>query len=482
MSTAERDPTTALAERIGGERIGHGVIYGLVALYLLLVVVAHTTGAVLAWQLSVAAVVLGAILGIRLAVNAVRERRPRQAAIRSALGVVVAVAIVGLLYQTSSPGFGPGSSRVLAIVLAVALVLAYVLVVSDVRQFTAVQWVAVGCFAVLTALYLAHTLAFVPSSTQSRWPVWAAVVMGTSLVVIPRLLPERVFLWFLSGLAAVVVVLGLPTYLVGDYTLWLFDVGRYTASSPSVPGFDPDILTLQSIFPNPNGLGLLSFAGFVAAVVETHRLAVARRPLGASAASVLAVVCGLGLFLSNARAAMLAAAVATAIYGAFAVGGRDAVPIAVGASVLAVVGVLGAMAAGAVGISASGRFELWAASLHAVQDGPLLFGHGSGPASTVIEPYLPGEGAPTPHNSYLTVLVQTGLVGALAYIGLVSGSVAAATLDYSRIDIGMLALAVGWAIHQFFESYTLFDWSVGAVLATVAIGYLLFGERTEPPR
>ncbi|WP_312854249.1 O-antigen ligase family protein [Natronococcus sp. JC468] len=480
MSTATGDPSTALSRRVAGNRIVDGAVYGLFGLFLALVVVAHTTDTVLAWQLSVAAIVLGVILGARLAVATYRESQHRQAALLSVLGI--AFALLGLVYQTSSPGFGFGPNRAFAIVLAFALTVSYVLVVGDARRFTARQWAAVGCFAVLTGLYLAHTLAFVPSSSQSRWPIWAATLMGSGLFVIPRLVPERAFLWLLAQLAALVVLAGLATYAVGEYSLWIFEVGQYPASSPSVPGIDPDVPTLRSIFPNPNGLGLVAFGGFVAAVVEFHRTVVARRPLGATAAGVLAAVCGLGLFLSNARAAMLAAAVAVGIYGTSVAVGRRAVPIAVVGSVLAVAGVLAGMAVGAVDVTASGRFELWAASLRAIVDGPLLFGHGSGPPSVAIEPYLAGDAAPTPHNSYLAVFVQTGLVGGLAYVGLVAGSVATATLDYRRVDVAMLALAVGWAIHQFFESYTLFDWSIGAVLATAAIGYLLFGRRTEPTR
>jgi hypothetical protein len=478
VSTAERDSASSPVGSLETDRLLEGVIYGLFGLYLFLVLVTHATDAILAWQLSAAAVVLGAALGTRLAVGTYESRTHRWAAILSVFGIAVVVA--GLLYQTSSPGFGIGSSRVLAIGLAFVVLLSYVLVVTDARRYTAGQWAVVGCFAVIAGVYLAHTLAFVPSSPQSRWPVWAATVMGTSLFVLPRLVPGRVFLRVLSAFAAIVVALGLATYAVGDYTLWIFEVGRYTASSPSVPGFDPDILTLQSIFPNPNGLGLLSFAGFVAAVVELHRSLDERRPIGTPVAAILAVTCGIGLFLSNARAAMLAAAVSTAIYAAYAVGDRKLVPIAVATTTLGVFGVIAAMALEVVGVSATGRFELWAASLSAIGDGPLLFGHGSGPASTVIEPYLPGDGAPTPHNSYLSVLVQTGLVGGIAYVGLVAGSIVARTVDYREVDVAMLALAVGWAIHQFFESYTLFDWSVGAVLATAAIGYLVFGRRTEP--
>ncbi|WP_340674431.1 O-antigen ligase family protein [Natrinema zhouii] len=217
----------------------------------------------------------------------------------------------------------------------------------------------------------------------------------------------------------------------------------------------------------------MSFAGLVAGVIELHRSVVARRPLGASIAVALAGICGLGVFLSNARASMLAAAVAVAIYAAYVVGGRLTVPPLVIASILGAFGLLAGMYMNVIDISSSNRFELWSASLRAIQDGPLLFGHGSGPMSSVIQPYLNSDFSFSPHNAYLTVFLQAGFVGGFAYLGLVGGSIAGGIINYREVNVAMLAFVVGWAIHQGLESYTLFRWSLGSVLATLAIGYLL---------
>ncbi|AGB38829.1 O-antigen ligase family protein [Natronococcus occultus] len=470
MGTLTQKRGTSQGRHWSVGRLAAGATYGLFGLYLLLVIVAYATDLVFAWQLATVAVLLAAVLGARLALDRYRGSEHRQAALLSVLGV--ALAVIAVVYQSSSPGLGLGPSRPLALTVVFVLWLSFLVVVTAPGRYTPVQWGAVGCFMALAALYLGHTLAFDPSSSQSRWPIWAMVIMGTNLLVVPRLVPERVFFRLLSCLGSLVVLLGVATYGVGEYAVWIFEV-RQWSSSPPVPGVDT---TLQSVFPNPNGFGLLSFAGFVAAVVELHRSLVARRPLGVGLAVVVGSLCGLGVVLSNARAAMLAAAVAVVVYAGCVLGGRRLGALVLASSVLGVVGVLAGMAVGLVEISSANRFTLWSASLQAIRDGPLLVGHGGGPASVVIEPYLAAETAPSPHNAYLSVAIQTGLVGGFAYLALLGGSLVAGLADTGELDAAMLAFVTGWAIHQLFESYTMFHWSLGSVLVTLSVGYLLFGD------
>ncbi|MDG5760329.1 O-antigen ligase family protein [Natronococcus sp. A-GB1] len=473
MGTVTRSPGTSQGRHWSVSRLVAGVIYGLFGLYLGLVTVAYATDLVFAWQLAAVAVLLAAVLGVRLAIDRYRDSEHRQAALLSVLGF--ALAVFAMIYQSSSPGLGLGPSRPLALTVVFVLFLSFLLAVTGPRRYTPVQWAAIGCFMTLSMLYLVHTLAFDPSSSQSRWPIWALFVMGTNLLVVPRLVPDRVFFWLLSSLGSLAVLLGLATYGVGEYAIWIFEV-RQWSSTPPVPGVDT---TLQSVFPNPNGFGLLSFAGFVAAVVEFHRSLVARRPLGAGLAIVAGSLCGLGVLLSNARASILAAMVVVVVYAGYVLGGRRLGALTLASTVFGVVAVLAGMAVGLIDISSANRFELWSASLQAIRDGPLLVGHGGGPASVVIEPYLATETAPSPHNSYLSVVIQTGLVGGLAYVGLLGGSIVAGMVDTGELDAAMLAFVTGWAIHQLFESYTMFHWSLGSVVVTLSVGYLLFGERAS---
>jgi hypothetical protein len=476
VSTLERDSATLFGHGLHAEQLTNAAVYGLFGLYLLLVVIGFVTDAVLAWHLAAATVPFGAILGWRRATEAART--PAQFWLGATASLGLALAVIGIVYRSASPGleFGFGLGRSLSVVVVLLVFLAYLLVVTDVRRCDLLEWVALGCFAALAGIYLAHSVAFDPGSSQSRWPVWATVVLGSALFVFPRLVPGRVFLWLVARLAAIVVALGLATYAVGEYTIWLFTVDQYPPSSPWLPGLDPEVSTLQSLFPNPNSLGLLAFAGVVAAVVNCHRSLLAGRPLGAGVASLLAVVCGAGVVLSNARAAILASAIAIGIYAIYVVAGRATLPVtavsglAVGLAVIAVIYV------GAFGVTGSARTGLWNASVAAIADGPLLFGHGNGPATTVMETYHPDGRAALPHNAYLEVAIQSGLIGLLAYLGLTVGTVVARAVDYRTVDAAMLALATGWLVHQGLESYTLFRWSLSSVLAALAIGYLLTRE------
>jgi hypothetical protein len=451
-------------------RLADGALYGLVGCYLLLVLIAYATDLVLAWHLASAAVLLGTVLGSSLAFSFYHGSEHLQSALLSVFGF--ALMVFAMIYQSSSPGLGLGPNRPLAITVVFVLIISFLLVMSNARQYTLAQWGAAGCFVILTGLYFAHTLSFDPSSSQSRWPIWAAAVMGANLFVVPRLVPDRVFFWFLSRLGALTVVLALLTYFIGEYSIWIFEVRQWSASPP-LPGVDTAV---QSIFPNPNSFGLLAFAGLIAAVVEFHRSLVDRRFPGLILAAVLASLCGLGVLLSNARASMLAAAAVLVIYAGYVLGGRIIGFLVVGSTISGIFIFLAGMYGGVLDISSANRFELWGASLRAIRDGPMLFGHGSGPANVVIEPYLEADPAPAPHNSYLTVFIQTGVVGGFAYLGLVGGSIVAGMIDYGDINYAMLAFVIGWAIHQMFESYTMFHWSIGSVLVSLSIGFLLFGD------
>lgn len=458
----------------GAEHVINGAVYALFGLYLAAVFLAHATGSVRGWQIATGYVLLGVILlGWQLTVREPSNPERTRVAFLTVTGL--AFLLLAILVQSRTPGLGFGPNRTLEIVVVFFAIVAFFVACGGVERYSPLEWAAVACFVVLTAVFLYHTLPASPSSTRSRWPVWAAVVMGGNLLLIPRLVPERVFLWLMSGLSAVVVALGLLTYLVGDYSLWLFEVQQWPGS-PSVPGIETDVSTLRSIFPNPNSFGLVAFAGLVASTVEFHRtLRDGYWPLSFVAAG-FAGLSGVGLYLSNARAAMLATAVCLAIYLAYVAAGRTAVPVMVVSLTLGLVAFLLAMYTGLVGINSSNRFDLWWASVQAVRDGPLLLGAGTVDPSGIIAAYMPGETTWSPHNSYLSIFIRAGLVGGLAYTALVVGSTVVGTIRYREVNVAMLAFAIGWAVHQLFEAYTLFQWTIGSVLAALAVGYLVFGD------
>ncbi|WP_255167386.1 O-antigen ligase family protein [Natrononativus amylolyticus] len=476
MGGIERTPAAGgVGVRVRGERVLNWTIYTLFALYLGAVFVAHATGNVLGWQIASGYVVLGIVLlGWNLTVQGPETPDRTRIAFLTVTGL--GFLLLAVIYQSRTPGLGLGPSRNLEIIAVFLVILTFFVACGAVDRYTPLEWAAIACFAVVVGVFLYHTLEVDPSSTRSRWPVWAAVVMGGNLLLVPRLVPERVFLWLMSWFSALVVILGLLTYVVGEYSFWFVDVYQWHGS-PSVPGFELDVNTMQSIFPNPNSLGMVAFAGFAGAVIELHRtLRDGHWPVAVVFAG-LAGLNGLGLFLSNARASMLAAAICLWIYVAYVVGGRSAVPLAVASGVAGLIAFIAAMYTEFIGIGSNNRFELWWAGIQAFRDGPLLLGAGTVNPAALLTPYMPGDSTWSPHNSYISILLRGGLVAGLAYTALVVGSTVAGTIRYKQVNVAMLAFAVGWAVHQLFEAYTIFQWTIGSVLATLAVGYLLFGDR-----
>ena len=96
-----------------------------------------------------------------------------------------------------------------------------------------------------------------------------------------------------------------------------------------------------------------------------------------------------------------------------------------------------------------------------------------------IEPYHPEGSSNSPHNSYLTMAIRAGIIGGIAYLVVIMASlVHGALFDRDEIEaVAVLTLAVGFAAHQQFEAYTLFNWDSSAVLAVLGFGFLIFGAK-----
>lgn len=392
--------------------------------------------------------------------------------IRAALVVVqlvITAGLVALMVRSRSVGLESEAH----LYLFGAALAGYALAHPGTARLTPAQWVFAGCAAVVVGIFLDHAAALHPTTGSHRFVLWSATVMAASAFVLPRYVPVRATLWAIARLAALLVALGLPVYLVGDYAPFGLSVSHWRGTIV-VPLLGAEVTVMRSAFPNPNTLGGVAFAGTLAAVVELHRRLSARSPLAVVSALVFACT-AVGTFLSNSRSSMVAAAVAVGVYLAYVAGGPRAVPWTVLGAVGSVVAGLIAIRQGLVATDAAGRFHLWRASLRASLDAPTLTGLGVVGLSDVIAPYAGEYAGHSPHSSYLGMLLQAGLLGGVAYAVLIIGSVlrAVAIDRHAEERVAMLALAFGWAVHHLFESYTLFRVSTLSVLAALAVGYLL---------
>jgi len=384
--------------------------------------------------------------------------------------------LVGALFarQLWGGGFTDGYRRA-ELVVSFFLFVAYPFVHPDgVDYFSAVSGYTLGLVALLGAHFY-HS-----ATVGARFPFFMGFILVMNVLFVPRFVSRRTALTVVSLTGALVSALGLVAYVVGEYAVFSFSVSLQ-GGVVDLPFLHVTGL-LESIFTNPNGTGILLFVGLFAAVVELRDHLGDGAGAGAVAVVGVGLLNGLGLLLTHSRASWAAAAIAVCVYLSYVVFGRAVLPYAVGGVLLLVVVGLGLIATSLVGVDPSGRFTLWTAAVRAFVGLRSPFGAGLVSSAELLAPYVPEPYVGTSaHNSYLSIALRTGVVGIAGYLVLVVGSLVDAVLVRRRGDPAVIALAVAFAVHQLFEAYSLVQYSLGAVLAALTVGYLVTSV-CEPPR
>lgn len=394
------------------------------------------------------------------------------------LQVALVFAIVGLVTALTGGGLGSRRFELGAVFVCTLL---FVLARDDLPTFGTHGAPYLVAFATLFGIFLAHSSRYAASSGLALFPVFAGVLLGLNLFVVPRYVSQDAVYWSLGLIAAGVSLLALPTVVSGDYSIGVFEVRTWTSTLPI-----GDVPISRSIYANPNTLGLVVFPGTIASVVAARRTYVlSHHPTFASIPLLCFPLTVVGLVLSNSRAAMLAAAIGLCLYVAIERSGARGIPLLMTGFAIAVGLFLVAIFFGVLPIDPANRFTLWRAGLLALLSEGSPLGAGLVGTSEVIEPYLPaGAGAYSVHNSYLSIALRAGFVGGLAYLVLVVGPLIHAIVRpaVSARTLGMLAIASGFAVHQLFEAYTLYQFGPGSILGALAVGYVIESLATPPPR
>lgn len=400
-------------------------------------------------------------------------RRRHADGVRFLPALVLTLVLGGLFYGVGWGGGFTTGYRTPELVVSFGLFVAYPFAHPDgLDHLSEVPVYALGVVALLGAHF------FYSALVGARFPFYVGFMLVMNVLFLPRYVSRRTFLTTVSLTGGVVAALGMLAYVVGEYAVLSIPVTLRSGTFAVPVGLEGTNPILQSIFTNPNGTGILLFAGVFAAVVELHRaIRDGARPAHVVAAAGLVALDGVGLFLTNSRASWLAATVGVGVYLGYAAGGRRGVRYTVvGTVALVGLGLLG-MATSVVDVSASGRFALWGAAIEAFVARPSLFGAGLVGTADLLAPYVPaGYVGTSAHNSYLVILLRTGIVGLGGYLVVTVGSVIDATYLRESGDPAMIGLALAFAVHQLFEAYTIVQYSLGAVLAALAVGYLVTGD------
>lgn len=400
-----------------------------------------------------------------------------------------------VLYQSFSPGYGLAESRRVSTVVIWLLLVAVCVSAGDPRRYRPVQWLALGCLATVTGIFFYHGLA-----STTRIPFWFGAIMAVGIAVVPQYLSRTAFLWAANRYAAAVIVVALPAYVVGEYTLFGLSIGFMRSYTIPLVGYDVD--AARSLYVNRNAFAVAAFGGFVAAIGEFHRAATSDRPVWTVVVpAALLGINALGLAISFGRVLWVVTPMAVGVYLAYLAWGRRAVPLAVVAGFAYLVGGIAAVHTGLapVGEDTPTRAERWYPAVAAIVDNPSLLGQGFISTTDYIAPYIEtakpsfvetytaSEAPGSPHNAYLRTTIRAGLLGGLAYLALVVASLVSGAQEIRRrhgdvtVAVILLALGVGFAAHQQFEAYSLYNYGSSATLAVFVTGFLLFGDRDRVP-
>lgn len=213
------------------------------------------------------------------------------------------------------------------------------------------------------------------------------------------------------------------------------------------------LLAWQWPFANKNTLGFLAAFGVPAAIATLVELR-GRTAWWWWAVAVLSVM---GLGLSYARTAWVAAAVGSLVVVAVAYGRRGLWGgiLGVVAAFLLVTAKTGVHRLVALfGHGLSGRTTLWLAALKAAR-AHAVFGVGPGQSPAALAPLVPPAFAGlTPSNAVLETLVELGVVGLALWLGVLAAAVATAWQRAASLQRFWLwaALAVAGLLEQMGEA------------------------------
>lgn len=453
-----------------GTTVGWSLLLGLFLLAVGLVQSTDPPAAVSGWRIAQGLVLVG-ILSV--AVDTLTDEHPRRW--RSAIPSLLAGAVLFVLlfqYQSETLPLGPPTW----LELTVLFVVLGVFLIGDIHRtpVTPQRVLLIGMFAVVAGLFLYHTTTTPAGIAPPAWPIWAVVVSAVSLLLIPRHVPVQSFLYSVSLLAGVASAIAIYAYIGGATTVLGFEVA---VVNQDVPFTDYDLdgwYGITSVFNNINVFGLVAFAGLSTAVFTLHRSWESPHRLSTTAAGVLVVLNGVGLVLSSSDAAWIAAVVTLGFFATYLCFGRRSVLPTLVVGLTVGLAAVTAVYLNIVPVDDGGRFDRWRSAVRAMQDHPSMLGHGYISTAEFTAPYTEEMGEGTPHNSYLSILIRMGTIGATAYVVLVWGTIAYRAIHPDTTDVAMLAFAIGWGTHHLFESYTMVQWTPPAVLSAMTLGYLLF--------
>lgn len=320
-------------------------------------------------------------------------------------------------------------------------------------------------YVIVLCLFLPGTIQ--KSSTRGIARLITFMIVTTVLVffLIRNVNFERFWRWY-GIVTAIIVILGLPTIFIDQYSLGSMSITAYR-TTPAAP-IDIRINTISSIFTNPNHLALVCCFAVVGLVV-TQKLS--------KGSAILVGINAFGVFVADGQAAQLAVIGGLGIFAMGLIRRSFVTPVTTLALGVIITGLLMLfqIIPGPEYLSTfslSGRRHLWSASVQAI-NAKSLIGYGTVDMSTVLLPYItdPRRLGAGPHNSYIRIALSGGLLCGLAYLFLHLYGLIQSARSSTRGTLASNSLLWSVIILQLFNGKSLFGLSPSSILFAVALGW-----------
>ncbi|WP_394351201.1 O-antigen ligase family protein [Halorubrum sp. JWXQ-INN 858] len=298
------------------------------------------------------------------------------------------------------------------------------------------------------------------------------------LYLVPKAVSLNVFLHYIALLSALLGSLGLLPLLVGEFKIVVLPVELHTGHNIRILGTNVEVLRIQSVFGNPNGLARLVGPG---SLVSAYLLLKTRKWRYLLFFS-LSAIC---LYLTGSRSGSLIFFSGVLIYASLFIMNK----LNIGSLSRVIVDCVFTTISLVIAIALLGRIELlyllpvdftnrlllWEATANLIRDNTIA-GMGYNLGYDFMSPLLPErfEGY-SPHNSYLRMFLHTGIVGGISYI-LFHYIILSrfSRTNMSNEDQFLLSLTITMIIIQLFETFSTIGLTHGSVISSICLGYCLY--------
>lgn len=402
--------------------------------------------------------------------------------IRTRVHPIVAAAMTIVILTSLLPHtrYLPSMLAYAVVVTAYLLFMLIAIFIERETELTSPRW-AIASLVIIWGVYIGHmyldlATGSIDTGALVRIPPFV-VLTGLNLFYIPRVVSRDTFLYILARMPAVLVIIGLPTLFVDGYSLELIRV--VSGNDKTLPFGVGTRNIVSSVFVNPNTMSFVTMVGLLSAYGEY---------VTARSRVVLALVIlnGLGLYLASGRGSMFAAIAGISLFVIYQIisisSFRRLYAFAGVAGLLLLLSVFNYLPAPAIiaNIGTQGRDVIWAGAVSAVMTQP-VFGFGAGKTGQFIAPFITGKWSGYgPHNSYLRLFVETGIIGGIAYALFIARILLGRLFFTSKTrDLTILALCTSIAISMIFSGYTLFGISCKSLISSLIFGYGLHSVKTK---